>query len=228
MNAKRVAVHESSHAFVGWVYGFNLSLVTISPPPGMTSNAAGLCKASKFEGRTEVITDPTTLTAERFYLLSAGRQADEIYFPTEPNLSGADFAEIASMLPADDVVLDMYRFNWKKENLEAFYQRFKKPVEKLLRSRKARKEGHLQIRNEQDRDRGAIRRKVFRRKGAMGGCSREYIKRHPCAGIRFKTGRGQADRFAHGRMLLSSGRNFRSRTTGTSEADYRSTPEAWL
>ena len=139
MNAKRTACHEAAHCLIAWLYGYRITMVTISPiPETVPQNIDGVCRVSaQPDGGT--MCEPRNLTPGKVYYLMAGRVADDLFFPDEPYGSAVDFENIILMLPPNNVTLKMLAFDRNKETIEAFYKKFKTPVKNILKSSKGKR-----------------------------------------------------------------------------------------
>ncbi len=133
MKKRPEIAHEAGHAIMFWYYGFALSKVTVQPEPA-AGNVAGYCKA---------LAPDFGNTAGHVFALAAGRAAMEIYCPAIPsgNSHSFDFETIKKMALPGSAILAMHQ--WRLDNpsgsMEQFYQEFKKPVIKVLKSKPARR-----------------------------------------------------------------------------------------
>ena len=137
---KYILIHESGHALLFWYYGFILYSVTVFADP--ETNFAGCVRCDCEQGGTTFI-QPNTLSAARVHAMIAGRVATEVFLPEMPtgNVPSVDFENLEKLKPPDDETLRMLQ--WKAENPDAttddFFQAFKKPVVRILKSKPARR-----------------------------------------------------------------------------------------
>lgn len=141
MKKKQTADHEGGHALIAWIEGFPLMSVTINPMPGVAPGASGICFTGRqYYGKTELSDAPEILTAAKARVLMAGRVADEFFHSGGPGGWQQDFKNLAALMPVDDETLSMHRFCKKHPgDTERFFQKFKKPVVDLLKSKRGRK-----------------------------------------------------------------------------------------
>jgi len=132
---RKTAEHEAAHALVGWQGGRRIESITIDPQR-VGIDARGVCFLSA--GRVDLIGAPESLTADQAHYLMAGRVSDDLFFPGGRPGHGQDFKRLEALLSLDDETLRMHAFP-REEGMEAFYERFRGPVVKLLRSRRGRR-----------------------------------------------------------------------------------------
>lgn len=144
MKAKQIADHEGfGHLETGWYDGIPFKSVTINPAPGTATGARGVCYAGRPGGNTAEAHTPEILTAAKAHMLLAGRVADELFHPSAPAISWCkDFEDLAALMPLDNTTLQMHRYCEEHPgDTEGFYQKFKKPVVRLLKSKRGRRAG---------------------------------------------------------------------------------------
>lgn len=138
------AVHESGHALVAWFFGLTLMDVTIQP--GRLKDGtefSGFSKAIFPESERVESVNHRMFTVPRIYWLLAGRVATDLLIPCIPPGSGHahDFETIKNLNRLDQVTIKMHEWQMKnpKADGEAFYQKFKEPVLKIINSKRGRR-----------------------------------------------------------------------------------------
>lgn len=131
---RKTADHEAAHALMGWIAGQRIESITIDPR--RTGDSQGVCYLSG--GRIGVVGEPKSLTADRAHFLMAGRVSDDLFHPGGRPGHGQDFRNLEDLLPLDDDILRMHEWSRTEKSIEDFYQAFRGPVVKILRSRRGR------------------------------------------------------------------------------------------
>ncbi|NPU82989.1 MAG: hypothetical protein HPY65_00765 [Syntrophaceae bacterium] len=132
---RKTADHEAAHALVGWIAGQRIESITVDPR--RAGDSQGVCYLSG--GRIGVIGEPKSLTADQAHFLLAGRTSDDLFHPGGRPGHGQDFRNLEDLLPLNDETLKMHAFPHGEKSIEDFYQMFRGPVVKLLRSRRGRR-----------------------------------------------------------------------------------------
>lgn len=140
-NNRFVAIHESTHALIGWFFGMILELVSIMP--GTLKNGPGYsghCKAFLSDGGRAESIHFQSFSVPLVYELMAGRCGTDILCPEIPrgNSHKTDFKRIVELKLLDETTLEMARFRVENPGAETelFYQHFKKPIEKIISSKR--------------------------------------------------------------------------------------------
>ena len=136
------AVHEAGHALISWFFGFILRYVSIIP--GTLSDSTpfgGICESHFDQSFSDF---HNALFSEQIVLkLFAGRAATDVFFPRRAPGNGheKDFADIANLKSQSDLFIEMHK--WRVNNpgadIEIFYNEFKEPLLKILKSRPGRR-----------------------------------------------------------------------------------------
>jgi len=134
------AIHESSHALISWFYGLTLLAVSIQPGTKEGVEFEGICKAQFADSSRVESVSHHFFTVPRVYQLIAGRCGTDLLCPEIPpsNGHGGDFRTLEKLYSLDKETLAMHQ--WRRNNpgadAEAFFRRFKKPVEKIIASKR--------------------------------------------------------------------------------------------
>lgn len=135
---KIIADHESAHALAAWFYGLKISEVKIFYDP--------LCSAGEDKPRGHCVTKPPchAMLAAEMYCSMAGSLMDELNEKKDfrqYSLKNGDFALIQTSSRLSHETLKMYEwFRARPDGTVAdFIKAFKKPVLRLLKSRKGRR-----------------------------------------------------------------------------------------
>lgn len=136
------AVHEAGHALFSWYFGFILRYVSIIP--GTLSDSTpfgGICEYHLDQSFSDF---HNALFSEQIvFKLMAGRAATDVFFPNHAPGNGhkKDFADIVKLKSQSDLFIKMHQ--WKVNNpgadVEIFYNEFKEPLLKILKSRPGRR-----------------------------------------------------------------------------------------